>query len=337
MIPTIEWRGDSIVILDQRALPEREEYLHIRSVDVLCDAIATLAIRGAPALGIAGAYGVALAARVESGRAAEAERVVREAASRIAGVRPTAVNLAWGVERTLEAWKNAFGSRSDARAAAAAALEEARRIHEEDLELSRRMGRAGAALLPDPATVITHCNTGGLATGGLGTALAVVFEAHRQGKQIHVYADETRPLLQGARLTAWELLREGIGCTVMVDGAAAALMSRRKVDAVLVGADRIARNGDVANKVGTYGLAVAAAHHGVPFYVVAPSTSFDPSVPDGSGICIEERPADEVRTLGGVRVAPENAAAWNPAFDVTPSSLVSGWISEQGLVSPPFD
>jgi len=343
VVPTVGWTGSAldgaVRLLDQTLLPEREVQLEIRDLERLAEAIGALRVRGAPAIGIAGAYGVALsAARAarESAGAAAAIRVVEEDASRLASVRPTAVNLAWAVGRVARRVRDALSSGASAADAAVAALDEARAIHAEDLDMSRAMGEAGLALVPDRARIVTHCNTGGLATGGLGTALAVVFAAARAGRRPRVFADETRPLLQGARLTSWELLRAGIEATLLVDGAAAWLMASRGVDVVLVGADRIAANGDTANKIGTYGLAVAAGRHGVPFYVVAPSSTLDPACPSGREIVVEERPADEVRAFRGRAAAPREAAVWNPAFDVTPASLITGWITEAGLVRPPF-
>ncbi|MBD3235257.1 MAG: S-methyl-5-thioribose-1-phosphate isomerase, partial [Candidatus Eisenbacteria bacterium] len=259
------------------------------------------------------------------------------AAARLRAVRPTATNLAWAVDRVSAAYRTRREADADPPLAADAALAEARAIHEEDLEMSRRMGAAGLELVPPGGGVITHCNTGGLATGGLGTALAVVFAAAEAGREVRVFVDETRPLLQGARLTAWELQRAGIDATLLVDGAAASLLASGCVDLALVGADRVAANGDAANKIGTYGLALAAARHRVPFYVVAPSTTFDLATPCGAQIAIEQRPAEEVRRFGDQPVAPAEVAVWNPAFDVTPAELIRGWVTEQGLLQPPFE
>ncbi|MBP7669285.1 MAG: S-methyl-5-thioribose-1-phosphate isomerase [Candidatus Eisenbacteria bacterium] len=347
MIPTITWEGGEegfIRLLDQTQLPDREIFLEIRDTAALVEAIVALRIRGAPAIGVAGAYGVALAAS----NAARGERAqnpaaslralaaVEEEAGRLRNARPTAVNLAWGVDRALRRYRHSIQAGSAPREAAAAALAEARAIHEEDLAMSRAMGAAGAALLSPGARVLTHCNTGGLATGGLGTALAVVFAAARAGLEPRVFVDETRPLLQGARLTAWELMREGIAATLLVDGAAASLLASGAVDVVLVGADRVAANGDTANKVGTYAVAIAAARHGVPFHVVAPSSSFDLSCPAGSAITVEQRDPGEVRAFRGQLCAPAGVSVWNPAFDVTPAELIRGWVTERGLVVPPF-
>jgi methylthioribose-1-phosphate isomerase len=277
-------------------------------VDELCEAIVTLAIRGAPALGAAGAMGIALAA--------ETDEPLDEAARKLKGTRPTAVNLAWGVDRALAA---------DDPAA------EALRIAADDVERNRRLGAHGAELLPEGARVLTHCNTGSLACVGYGTALGVVRAAHEAGRRPSVWVDETRPVLQGARLTAWELRELGIPCTLVADVMAGALMAAGEVDAVIVGADRIAANGDVANKIGTYGLAVLAGHHEIPFYVAAPVSTFDPSTPDGASIPVERRDGEEVAFLGGRRVAPEGVAVENRAFDVTPAALVTAYVSEEGV------
>lgn len=323
----VDWSRGAVRLVDQRRLPQRLRFLHCRTVDALVEAIRTLAVRGAPSLGVAGAYGVALAARTEADR-----RAVRSAARRIAEARPTAVNLAWGVDRALRAWADAGGGSEGADAA----LAEARRLAGEEVARNRRMGAQGAGLLPARARVLTHCNTGGLACVAYGTALGVVRAAHEAGKRPEVWVDETRPLLQGARLTAWELDRLGIPGRLVADAAAGSLMARGLVDAVLVGADRIAANGDTANKIGTYALAVLAAHHGVPFYVVAPTSTVDLATPAGDAIRVEERPADEVTGFGGVRVAPAGFPAHNPAFDVTPADLVSGIVTDAGVAHPPY-
>jgi methylthioribose-1-phosphate isomerase len=331
-LETVVWRDGAVRIIDQTRLPG--EFV-VRSIDDyrdLVSAIRRLEVRGAPAIGIAGAYGAALAAR-EAARKARGREEMEAALDEIAAARPTAVDLSWAVGRVRKVVREAPSLAE----AAEAALSEAHRILEEDLEKSRRMGEAGAELLPARATVLTHCNAGGLATGGLGTALAVVYAAHAAGKTVRVIADETRPLLQGARLTAWELQRAGIPVTVICDGAAAWLLERRETDAVLVGADRIAANGDVANKIGTLGVALAAAHAGVPFYSVAPTSTVDLSVPSGEKIPIEERDPEEVLRPFGVRTAPEGVAARNPAFDVTPAALVTAIVTERGVHRPPYE
>lgn len=325
----------AVRIIDQRRLPESLEYRDLRNAADVADAIRTLAVRGAPAIGIAAAYCLALEAcrlaALEPPRLLEA---LEAAAGTLAASRPTAVNLFNALAQMLAAARREHASG----AALAAALEaEARRIHAADLEASRQMGRFGALLVADGAACLTHCNAGGLATGGLGTALAVFYAAKAAGKKIHVYVDETRPLLQGARLTAFELLENGVPCTLICDGAAGFLMQRRGVHAVFTGADRIARNGDAANKIGTFSLAVLAHHHGIPFYIVAPLSTFDAGAPDGSAIPVEERAADEVRGFAGRRSAPRDVPAWNPAFDVTPAGLISGIVTERGVLRPPYE
>jgi methylthioribose-1-phosphate isomerase len=303
--------GDAVGYLDQRALPQSVVRERARSVDEVVEAIRTLAVRGAPAIGIFGAYGVALAAQLHSGRAFDV------AARRIREARPTAVNLAYAVDRVL--------ARADGDY-----LAEANAIHAEQRDVDARIGRFGAEVLPRKGNVMTHCNAGPLATGGEGTALAAIIAAHRAGKSLHVFVDETRPLLQGARLTMFELREAGVPCTLITDSAAAVTMQRKKVDAVIVGADRIARNGDTANKIGTYGVAIMAAHHGIPFYVAAPRSTFDFAMLSGADIPIEERSPDEIR------ITPDDPA-YNPAFDVTPGRLITGIITEYGVLEPPYE
>ncbi len=334
-VETIVWRDDRLYIIDQTRLPGALVVKAISDYREVIRAIQRLEVRGAPAIGIAGAYGAALAAReAADGDSETAGARFEEALSELAAARPTAVDLSWAVERVRG---RAARSTGGAHAAAGAVLEEAHRILAEDLEKSRRMGAAGAELLPDGACVLTHCNAGGLATGGYGTALAVIFAAHEAGKKIRVIADETRPLLQGSRLTAWELQRAGIPVTVACDGAAPWLILQGEVDAVVVGSDRIAANGDVANKIGTLGVALAASAGGVPFYVAAPTSTVDLSTPSGDRIPIEERSAEEVLCPFGVRIAPEGVGARNPAFDVTPARLVTAIITEEGIHRPPYD
>ena len=319
--PTIAWRAGRVRLIDQRVLPQRLTYLDCATVAALHDAITGLAIRGAPALGAAGAYGVALAAATLPTPAA-----VRRAAARLRSARPTAVNLAHGVDLALTAYAvgGATGALAAAKAYAAA-----------DVRSNRALGELGAALVPRGGRVLTHCNAGGLACVGYGTALGIIRAAHEQGRRPSVWVDETRPVLQGARLTAWELGRLGIPHTLVVDGAAGGLMARGEVDLVVVGADRVAANGDVANKVGTYPLAVLARHHGIPFVVAAPWSTVDLATPDGAAIAVEERSPTEVTDIGGVRVAPARTVAANPAFDVTPAGLVHALVTERGVVTRP--
>ncbi len=313
MFEPVEWRGGVLRILDQTRLPAEVLYLEPAGYEDVAGAIRRLAVRGAPLIGITAAYGLALAAR--------RGQSLPQAAEHLGATRPTAVNLRWALERTL---------------AAADPEAEALRIHDEQREADRRMGRHGAALIEPGATVLTHCNTGSLATGGIGSALGVVKTSHADGKAVRVLVDETRPLLQGARLTAWELRQSGIPHEIIADGAAAGLVARGHVQAIVVGADRIAANGDTANKVGTYGLALAAHAHGVPFYVVAPVSTVDLRTPDGDAIVIEERDPGEVLTFGGARTAPEDSLARNPAFDVTPARLITAVVTERGVLRPPF-
>lgn len=333
-IATMAWTEDGIRILDQTRLPGEEVYVTLRDVDSVCEAIRSLRVRGAPAIGIVGAMGVALAARIARSEGASLDDAVVRDAERLRGTRPTAVNLGWAVDRCLSLWRRTAAAPAEERVEAL--VREACAIHEEDLAMSRTMAQAGAELVRDGAGILTHCNTGALATGGLGTALGVVIEAHARGKRPHVFVDETRPLLQGARLTAWELKRLGIPATLLVDGAAPALLRSGRVDVVLYGADRVARNGDTANKIGSYMVSLAARAHGVPLYVVAPTSSFDLSVPDGASIPIEERAPEEVRRWGGHATAPEGIEVYNPAFDITPAENVTGWITEKGILHPPF-
>src|SRR5438128_1198282 len=297
-------------------------------------AIRTLQVRGAPLIGIAAAMGLVAGTRELRGAPRE-EFLGRlaELARLLAATRPTAVNLRWALERMA---RGAAATPGDGAALWDGLRAEATAIWEEDRAMCRRIGEAGLPLVPDGATVLTHCNAGALATGGIGTALAPIYLAHEAGRRVHVFVDETRPVLQGARLTAWELAHAGIACTLIADAAAGSLMRQAKVDLVIVGADRIAANGDFANKIGTYPLAVLALHHGVPFYCAAPSTTIDPVLADGGGIPIEQRSADEVKTIAGRRIAPATAAALNPAFDVTPARYVTGFVTDRGLEKPPF-
>ncbi len=332
MIETVRWRDGVVRLLDQTRLPEREIYLELEAVDQVVEAIRALRVRGAPAIGIAAAYGMVLGAWRERADERRAVAAAEGAAAALQKARPTAVNLFWALDRMRRALRTPGG----AGATVGHLLAEADRILEEDLQMSRRMGGHGASLLHENARVLTHCNAGALATGGLGTALAVVYEAHARGMRPEVYADETRPLLQGARLTAWELKRAGIPVTLICDGAAAWALKQRRIDAVFIGADRIAANGDVANKIGSYGVALAAREAGVPFYVVAPTSSIDRACPSGGEIPIEERGGAEVRAFAGRAAAPDAVAVFNPAFDVTPARLVTGIITEHGVHRPPY-
>jgi methylthioribose-1-phosphate isomerase len=335
-IEAIRWSddGSAVRILDQRQLPAREVYRELRTVDDVRDAITTLAVRGAPAIGIAGAMGMVLAVDESERDSASAMRRLSAAHERIRCARPTAVNLAWAVDRMFSVAKQNGLAGNDLRNALRV---EATRILDEDRAMCRRIGEHGAALIPDGARILTHCNTGALATGGIGTALAAVYVAVEQGKRVEVFADETRPLLQGSRLTAWELERAGIPVTVLVDSAAASLMRDGAIDLCIVGADRIAANGDVANKVGTLPLAIAARYHDVPFYVAAPMSTVDAATSAGCDIVIEQRAAAEVCSPGGAQIAPDGVAVYNPAFDVTPAELITAIITDRRIERSPYD
>src|SRR6058998_409258 len=334
-VQAIAWSPSGAVrIIDQRALPEAQIERDLESADAVADAIRTLQVRGAPLIGITAAMG--LVAGTRELRAAPRETFLAclpQLVRLLAAARPTAVNLCWALDRMTRV---AAATPGEGSALWERLHAEATAIWEEDRAMCRRIGEAGLALVPDGTTVLTHCNAGALATGGIGTALAPVYLAHEAGRRVRVYVDETRPVLQGARLTAWELTRAGIPCTVIADAAAGALMRQAEVDLALVGADRIAANGDFANKIGTYALAVLALHHGVPFYCAAPSSTIDPSLADGEGIPIEQRAAEEVKTVAGRLVAPAAAAALNPAFDVTPARYVTGYVTDRGMRRPPF-
>lgn len=326
----IEWRDDALWLLDQRLLPGRRSEIPCHTVAEAADAIRDMAVRGAPAIGITAAYGVVLAARARHRESPGGWKSLIEAdLELLAGTRPTAVNLFWAIERMRQAIAACDGE------PAGPLLAEARRIHEDDIAANRRMGELGAALIDAPCAVLTHCNAGSLATGGYGTALGVIRSGVAAGRIRGVYADETRPWLQGARLTAWELLEDGIPVTLVAEGAGAWLMRQGEVGWLIVGSDRIAANGDVANKIGTYAAALAARHHGVRVMVVAPTSTIDLATPDGASIPIETRAAGELLGLGGQPVAASGARAWNPVFDVTPAALVDVIVTERGVVRNP--
>ena len=332
MVATVAWEDGTVVVLDQRLLPAEESYLRCRDHHQVAAAIRDMAIRGAPAIGVAAALGIALGVR-NLGSAAT-EPAFQEICDALAATRPTAVNLFWAIARMRERY--ARETSAGVATLASGLLDEALAIQAEDLAACRRMGDLGAALIPAEARLLTHCNAGALATAGYGTALGVVRSAARQGKVRLVYADETRPYLQGARLTAWELMHDGIPTTLIADSMAGHLMARGEVDAVIVGADRIAANGDVANKIGTYTVAVLAKENGVPFYVAAPVSTFDLATATGADIPIEERAPQEVTHHGGRRLAPEGVSVRNPAFDVTPHRYVTAIVCERGIARPPY-
>ena len=331
---TLRWRGDRLEMIDQRVLPAVVNYLAYTSAAETAAGIRDMVVRGAPAIGCAAAYGIALEAlRLRAHSAQEFSAGLDAAFATLAASRPTAVNLFWALERMRGHWQNAA---AEAPASIAVRLlAAAQAIHSADIDANRRMGAFGAALLADGARVLTHCNAGALATAGHGTALGVIRSAVEAGKSIRVFADETRPFLQGARLTAWELMQDNIAVTLIADNAAAFLMSRGEIDAVIVGADRIAANGDVANKIGTYGVAVVARRHGIPFYVAAPISTIDTGMASGADIPIEERDEAEVTGYDGLRWAPAGVAVRNPVFDVTPAELVTAIITERGVIAAP--
>jgi methylthioribose-1-phosphate isomerase len=325
------WHGGRLYLADQRLLPERAELIALDDAAAVADAIRTMAVRGAPAIGIAAAYGVVLAARDAYAAVGPGwKSAVGPGLQHLLAARPTAVNLAWAIRRM----ERLMGCLDDGDPVPPL-LAEAKAIHAEDRAANRRMGDLGAALIEGPTDVITHCNAGAIATGGYGTALGVIRSAHAAGKIRMVYADETRPWLQGARLTAWELMEDGIPVTLQAEGAAASLLATGSIGWVIVGADRIAANGDVANKIGTYGLAILAHYHGVRFMVAAPTSTIDLGIPSGAAIPIEERDPDELLFCGGGRLAPPGCAARNPVFDVTPASLVDAIVTERGVLLRP--
>ncbi len=329
----IEWTAAGIRIIDQSRLPHELVRLDLTTLQEVAEAIAVLRVRGAPLIGIAGAYGLALCGQaIEADGRSRFMEELRRIAGALASTRPTAVNLRWALDRVLAAAERG----ADVAASKAAIIAEAQAIHQEERQATRRLSELGAGLIGDGSTVLTHCNAGALATGGYGTALGVIRAARAQGKRIEVFATETRPLLQGARLTAWELMQDGIPVTLITDSMAGHFLSRRRIDCAIVGADRIAANGDTANKIGTYALAVLARENGVPFYVAAPLSTIDRSLPSGDGIPIEERPPEEVTRIASLPVAAPGVRAANPAFDVTPHRYISAIITERGRVTAPY-
>ena len=337
MLPSIEWNDGTVVMIDQRKLPAKEVYVHCKTPRQVAKAIKTMVIRGAPAIGVAAAMGLALG--VHRSKATGTQELAAEfykVCDLLAETRPTAVNLFWAIDRMKGVFSEAARGGSAPEELKALMLAEARQVESEDVESCRTLGSYGSEVVPDGGHVLTHCNAGALATGGYGTALGVIRAAVAHGKRVGVFADETRPFLQGARLTAWELCRDGIETTVITDSMAGPLMREGKVDVVVVGADRIAANGDVANKIGTYTVAVLAKTHGVPFYVAAPVSTVDLATADGTDIPIEERDEREVTHVGSTRIAPAGAGIWNPAFDVTPYGLIAGIITDQGICRPPY-
>ncbi|MHB8156013.1 MAG: S-methyl-5-thioribose-1-phosphate isomerase [Desulfocucumaceae bacterium] len=332
---TMKWEGGQLFLLDQTKLPACSEYICCCDHETVGEAIKRLSVRGAPAIGAAAAYGLVLGAmQLEGGNPGQFLAGLERIAGYLSATRPTAVNLNWALERMLLKIRPAEGTPGEL---IELMLQEAHSIYLEDLEGNKKMGSYGLDLIPDGARILTHCNAGSLATAGYGTALGVIRAAHGAGKNVSVYADETRPLLQGARLTCWEMLQEGIPVTLITDNMAGYLMARGMVDLVVVGSDRIASNGDVANKIGTYGVAVLAREHGIPFYVAAPFSTIDIQLKSGQEIPIEERSPEEVTHIGGVRLAPEGVKVWNPAFDVTPAALVRAIITDRGVLTAPYE
>jgi methylthioribose-1-phosphate isomerase len=337
MLPTIAWDDDALVMIDQRKLPGQEVYVRCRTGADVARAIRSMVIRGAPAIGVAAAMGLALGMRRSKAQGTRQFAVeFTKLCELLAATRPTAVNLFWAIDRMKRTFAAGVQAGESPGELKARLDREAQAIHDEDVDSCRAMGRFGAAVVPDAARILTHCNAGALATAGYGTALGVIRAAAEAGRVARVFADETRPFLQGARLTAWELVRDHVPTTVITESMAGPLMRRGEIDVVVVGADRIAANGDVANKIGTYTVAMLAQAHGVPFYVAAPLSTIDLDTPDGDRIPIEQRDAREVTHLGATRLAPEGAAVWNPAFDVTPAALIAGIITERGIARPPF-
>ena len=335
MIHTLEWTDRGVVFIDQTKLPTEEVYVTCTTHQQVADVIRNMVVRGAPAIGVAAAMGIALGvknSKAESG--ADLKKEFDQICETIRQTRPTAVNLFWAIRRMTEKFES-LRSRPVAQIRQAL-IEEAQRMHAEDIAANQAMGRHGATLMPASGGVLTHCNAGALATAGYGTALGVIRAAVEQGKKIHVYADETRPFLQGSRLTAWELMKDGIPTTVISDNMAGAMMQQGKIAAIVVGADRIAANGDVANKIGTYTVAVLAKEHGIPFYVAAPISTVDLATPDGSKIPIEQRNAREVTHIAGRQMTPDGVHIENPAFDVTPARYVTAIITERGIARAPY-
>jgi methylthioribose-1-phosphate isomerase len=331
----LEWTDAGVVFIDQTKLPTEEVFVTCKNYEEVADAIRTMIVRGAPAIGVAAAMGVAIGARdLSESSIEEFRRGFDEVCRVIAGTRPTAVNLFWAVKRMQTVFEK--NSSKPIPQIKIILIDEAKHMHVEDIEANRAMGRHGAVLLPSTGGVLTHCNAGALATAGYGTALGVIRAAVESGKDIKVFADETRPFLQGSRLTAWELMKDGIPTTLISDNMAGWMMAKGKIQAVIVGADRIAANGDTANKIGTYSVSILAKEHGIPFYVAAPFSTVDMETPDGSKIPIEERASTEVTHLGGKQIAPTDCKVENPAFDVTPAKYIAAIITERGVAKAPF-
>ncbi|QUV99292.1 S-methyl-5-thioribose-1-phosphate isomerase [Chloracidobacterium sp. MS 40/45] len=333
---TVEWTPAGVRVIDQRVLPGTETYHTYATYEEVAEAIRTMVVRGAPAIGVAAAFGIALGVQASVAAGEDLPAAFERICQTLAATRPTAVNLFWAIERMRRRFEHLRAEKTPEARIAEALVAEAQAIHAEDIATCRQIGRHGAELIPDGATILTHCNAGALATAGYGTALGVIRAAVEQGKRIAVYADETRPFLQGARLTTWELMQDGIPVTLICDNMAGHFMKLGRINCVVVGADRIAANGDTANKIGTYMVAVLAQRHRIPFYVAAPVSTLDLTLETGDGIPIEDRAAQEVTHIASVPVAPAGVAVANPAFDVTPHDLITGIITERGVAYPPF-
>jgi methylthioribose-1-phosphate isomerase len=337
MLPTIEWKSDAVVMVDQRKLPAQEVYLTCKTPAEVARAIKTMVIRGAPAIGVAAAMGIALGMKRSKAKGTKQFAVeLNKIGELMAGTRPTAVNLFWAIDRMKRSFATGIEAGESVDELKARLEREAIAIHDEDVASCKAMGKAGAEVVPANARILTHCNAGALATAGYGTALGVIRAAAAQGKVLQVFADETRPFLQGARLTAWELVRDQVPTTIITESMAGPLMQRGEIDFIVVGADRIAANGDFANKVGTYTVAMMAHAHNVPFYVAAPLSTIDLNTASGDAIPIEQRNAREMTHVGSIQIAPVGAGIWNPAFDVTPHRLVTGFITEKGIARAPY-
>lgn len=334
---TLRWDGNAVSFIDQRLLPNQEVHVNCTTYQEVAVVIETMVVRGAPAIGIAAAYGIALGLlNFKTQNLDEFKKHFDNVANVMAKTRPTAVNLFWAIDRMKKKFYSACEKTSDVSAITKIMIDEALLIYDEDVATNRAIGKNGSTVIKDGMNILTHCNAGALATADYGTALSVIRSAVEDGKKIHVYADETRPFLQGARLTMWELMKDNIDCTLISDNMSGHLMSKKKIDLIVVGADRVAANGDSANKIGTYSVAVLAKYHNIPMYFAAPISTIDINCPDGSKIPIEERSIDEVRKVNGAFICPQNAKAFNPSFDVTPNSLIAGIITEKGIVRPPF-
>lgn len=334
---TLRWDGDSVSFIDQRILPNQEVYVKCTNYQEVATVIETMVVRGAPAIGISAAYGIALGLlNSKTEDLGEFKKHFDYVADVMAKTRPTAVNLFWAIDRMKKKFYSVCEITKDISSITKAMIDEALLMYNEDVATNKAIGKNGNAVVKNGMNILTHCNAGALATADYGTALAVIRSAVEDGKKVHVYADETRPFLQGARLTMWELMKDNIDCTLISDNMSGHLMSKGKIDLIVVGADRIAANGDSANKIGTYSVAVLAKYHGIPIYFAAPISTIDINCPDGSKIPIEERSIDEVRKVNGTFICPQNAKAFNPSFDVTPNSLIAGIITERGIVRPPF-